>query len=179
MKMKTVIIKELGLEVFQAPVTQKQYKKIMEVNPSYHNKERMGFSTKKFPVTNVSAHDAEKFCSKLGNGWRLPTTKEWTSMAGKFKYSGSDDIDEVAVYGQQAPTEVKTKKPNEYGLYDMSGLVWEWTSTMRDSYRVARGGSWNYNKGYCRVSNRHGNTPAYWDSSVGFRPVRTIKEEVK
>lgn len=79
--------------------------------------------------------------NKLANGYRLPTMAEWEWAASGgvlsqgFKYSGSDNIDEVAWYGANSggnPHQVASsgdenkKKPNELGLYDMSGNYWEW-----------------------------------------------------
>ena len=115
----------------------------------------------------------------LGNDWRLPTSDEWAKIAGKYKYSGSDNANEVAVYGQDKPVQVKTKKPNEYGLYDMSGLVWEWTSTINRSYRVTRGGSWGSDADFCTVSYVGDYWPDHAYSYLGFRPVRTISKNKK
>ena len=174
MKLNTVICG--NLEVFQFPVTQKEYKKVVGINPSYHNKEIMGFSTKRFPVTNVSAYDAEQFCELLGGDWRLPSDQEWSLLAGNKKYSGGDDADEVAVYNQENPCEVGTKKPNELGLYDMSGLVWEWTSTVSGSNQVVRGGGWYDVAANVCASVRDINSPDGSDIYLGFRPVRNLKE---
>ena len=134
-----------NLEVFKFPVTQEEYKKVVGVNPSYHNKERMGISTERFPVTNVSAYAAETFCGVLGGGWRLPTDEEWSLL-----------------------------EDAELGIYDMSGNVWEWTSTTIGSDRVVRGGSWYDGADYVRAAFRGGNTPAGSYDNLGFRPVRTI-----
>lgn len=81
---------------------------------------------------------------KKANGYRLPTVKEWKTACkgeGKFKYPGSDNLDEVAWYRETARIEkngnkyygfqthtVATKKPNEYGMYDMAGNVAEWVN---------------------------------------------------
>lgn len=80
------------------------------------------------------------------DGYRLPTVEEWgfAAMGGaSFKYSGSDDIDEVAWYSVNSGTEkhpVAQKKPNGYGLYDMTGNMTEWCWERRYDYNAVRGG---------------------------------------
>lgn len=138
--------------------------------------------------------------NKDANGFKLPTEAEWEYAArggksGGTKYSGSDNIDEVAVYDKNSfdlgsnnsaygTHQVKSKKPNSLGIYDMSGNVWEWCQDWSGDYpsgsvinptgpnsgssRVLRGGSWFYEAQYCRVSARNGGIP-YGRSSIGFR----------
>ncbi len=131
-----------------------------------------------------------------GKHYRLPTEAEWEYVArgGKqsqdYKYSGSNNIDEVAWYtgnsgGNTHP--VGTKASNELGIYDMSGNVWEWCSDLydknyytyspqnnpqgsaRSTGRVLRGGSWFNIADYCRVANRLGNYPFSIYNYYGFR----------
>lgn len=84
------------------------------------------------PIVQVSWYDAKAFAEWAGG--RLPKSEEWEYAAsedGKNEWSGTsneDDLAEYAVYKQTNITDVKTKKPNGYGLFDMSGLVWEWTN---------------------------------------------------
>ena len=131
-----------------------------------------------------------------GRTYRLPTEAEWEFAArgGKqskgYKYSGSDNIGVVAWYtGNNGGKthQVGTKEPNELGIYDMSGNVWEWcgdwygsysssaqtnpTGPSSGSYRVLRGGSWRYDAGYCRVSDRGSNDPSNRNIIFGFRVV--------
>ncbi len=155
------------------------------------------------PVIYVSWNDAKKYCEwlskKTGKIVRLPTEAEWEYAAKggrkskNYKYAGSNELDEVAWYranskGQTQP--VGQKKPNELGIYDMSGNVWEWCSDWYGaysasaqtnpkgadlgSYRVYRGGSWGNDPENCRVANRSGNTPANRRNILGFRLVISL-----
>jgi formylglycine-generating enzyme required for sulfatase activity len=131
-------------------------------------------------------------------GYRLPTEAEWEYAArgGKkskgYRYSGSDNVDEVAWYDPNSggmTQEVGKKAPNELGLYDMSGNVWEWCSDWYGDYsssaqtnpynnsgsaRVIRGGSWVDNATYARVAYRNNYSPTLTRNSLGFRITRTV-----
>ena len=154
-----------------------------------------------YPAYYVSYYDiVDIFLPRLnkitGRTYRLPTEAEWEFAArgGKqskgYKYSGSDNIGVVAWYTGNSggkTHQVGTKEPNELGIYDMSGNVWEWCGDWYGSYsssaqtnptgpssgstRVLRGGSWNINAGGCRVSIRGISNPSGRDSSLGFRVV--------
>ncbi len=175
----------------ETEVTQGLWKAVMGSNPSY-------FKGDNLPVEQVSYEDVKTFITKLnqktGKTFRLPTEAEWEYAArgGKkskgYKYSGSNNIGDVAWYDKNSNDKthpVKTKQPNELGIYDMSGNVWEWCSDWYESYssysqtnpqgpssgayRVIRGGSWNYSAKYCRVAYRYINNPSYRYNSLGFR----------
>lgn len=186
-----------GYYMGETEVTQELYQAVMGSNPS-------SYSGTQKPVTNVSWNDCQTFITKLNNltglTFRLPTEGEWEYAArggNKSKgylYSGSNMIDAVAYYDDNrsgsGPTNVKSKSPNELGLYDMSGNVWEWCQDWYGSYsssaqtdptgptsgsgRVLRGGSWYDNAADCRVARRYSFTPSYTYSYVGFRLVLSI-----
>ena len=114
------------------------------------------------------------------NGFRLPTEEDWEYAArgGQgYTYSGSDNLDEVGWYGDNSGDRthsVAQKKANGYGLYDMSGNVWEWCWDVYpdDSYaRYSRGGSYDSRGSYCEVVSRNSRDANDQDSDLGFRIV--------
>jgi len=131
-------------------------------------------------------------------GYRLLTEAEWEYAArgGKKsrrnKYAGSNNPDEVAWYtsnSRHKTQEVGKKAPNELGIYDMSGNVWEWCSDWYGNYsssaqtnpynnsgsgRVGRGGGWGDNATFTRVANRNYSSPTYTRNYLGFRICRTV-----
>ena len=132
-------------------------------------------------------------CDFTADGYRLPTEAEWEWAARggeSYTYAGSDDIDEVAWYtsntNDTGTRDVKTKKKNAYGLYDMSGNVWEWcwdwygsisgdtasTGPASGSDRCSRGGSWNSGDISAQFANRGLNDPYNRNNHDGFRLVR-------
>jgi hypothetical protein len=146
-----------------------------------YNKPIANFGRGKQPVINVNVADAQAFCSWLsketGTTVRLPEENEWEYAAKGgnksrgYEYSGSNTVDEVAWYegnSESKTHEVATKKPNEIGIYDMSGNVWEWCGTSG----AIRGGSWGSFVGGCRVSPRHGDNPDSRIDNLGFRVVQ-------
>ena len=123
-------------------------------------------------------------CDFNANGYRLPSEAEWEFAArggnkGKgYKYSGSYFPGDVAWYSGNSSNEtneVSKLQPNELGIYDMSGNVWEWCGDITDGnpYRLLKGGSWEVNEERCTVGYRRNSTPDSKDKSYGFRLVRT------
>ena len=192
----------------ETEVTQALWTAVMGNNPSW-------FKGDNLPVEQVSWEDCQTFIGKLngltGKRFRLPTEAEWEYAARggnksrHTQYSGSSIIDEVAWYWQNSGDKyltgdwdldkidtnncrihpVKTKKPNELGLYDMSGNVWEWCQDRYAHYgsnaqtnpagsdsgpgRVSRGGYWGSDVRCCRSSNRLNCSPGYRSYGNGFR----------
>ena len=183
----------------QTEVTQELWQAVMGSNPSY-------FTGNLRPVEWVSWNDCQTFITKLnqmtGKNFRLPTEAEWEYAARGgnrsqgYKYAGSNNIDDVAWYydnscalGSSNPDygthPVATKAPNELGLYDMSGNVYEWcqdwigsycsdaqtnpTGPASGSYRVNRGGCWYLSALRCRVSFRYQGTPSTAIFYLGLR----------
>ncbi|MBD5361280.1 MAG: formylglycine-generating enzyme family protein [Bacteroides sp.] len=157
-------------------VTQRLWRAVMGNNPSK-------FLGENSPVEMVSWYDCQEFCDKLsqltGRIFRLPTEAEWLYAArgGEksrgYEYSGSNDLYRVAWYTEnsgQMTHPVGQKMPNELGIFDMSGNVWEWCSDLYDSSsRVNRGGGWSCNASGCRVASRDNNAPGNRGSDLGFR----------
>ena len=132
-------------------------------------------------------------CDFSKNGYRLPTVDEWLWAASAadeskgYRYSGSDDIDKVAWWGEK-PTNpahpVMQKKPNELGLYDMSGNVWEWCWDRGRTFkgntgRFAMGGCFCDDSKSCEVSSDYAfvNVPFGTWGALGFRITRSITSQ--
>ncbi|WP_288750761.1 formylglycine-generating enzyme family protein [uncultured Treponema sp.] len=122
-------------------------------------------------------------CDTTANGYRLPTVEEWQYAAKdgqEFKYSGSDNLDEVGWYDKNSEEKthpVAQKKPNGYGLYDMSGNVREWCWDSRSGKRYDCGGSWNNNADYCEVGDEDWSDADYTNYNLGFRIVRSSSKK--
>ena len=182
-----------GFYICKYEVTQALWKAVMGSNPSYWRGDNL-------PVENVSWDDCQTFIRKLnaltGKNFRLPTEAEWEFAARGgnnsrgYKYAGSNNIGDVAWYDGNSGDKthvVGTKSPNELGLYDMSGNVYEWcqdwygnySSTSQTnpagagsgSYRVQRGGGGGYGAWDCRLAFRNSDTPDSHDSNNGLRLV--------
>jgi len=171
-------------------VTQAQFERIMGSNPS-------NFTGADHPVEMVSWEDAVEFCRKLsemtGESYRLPTEAEWEYAAragiSTEYYWGDAAGHGYAVYDTSGTAQVGSRPPNPWGLYDMSGNVWEWCSDWyggayyqtsqgdnpeglaSGTFRILRGGSWRNGAANLRIARRGWNRPDRGHSHDGFRVV--------
>jgi len=186
-------------------ITQAQWQAMMGTNPSYFK------GSLQLPVENVSWEEANAFCLKLslktGKTYRLPSEAEWeyACRAGTTTpfYFGETITPELVNYNgnynyvagpkgvyREKTTPVGSFPPNDFGLFDMHGNVWEWCADVwhdnyhgaptdgsvwetggDHSYRLLRGGSWHDNAVWCRAAYRSGSTPDCRGNSVGLRVV--------
>ena len=179
----------------ETEVTQELWQAVMGGNPSYNTGDLQ------CPVEQASRNEFLAFILKLneltGENFRFPTEAEWEFAARGgnasqgYKYSGSNTIEDVAWYGDNSSDEthpVKTKLPNELGIYDMSGNVGEYCADWYEDYsssaqtnptgpssgyeRVNRGGSWFGGEIDCRVTYRLITDPNNRYINVGLRLAR-------
>ncbi|MEA2049265.1 MAG: formylglycine-generating enzyme family protein [Campylobacterota bacterium] len=172
-------------------VTQGQWYEIMGDNPANFKN-----GNPNMPVEQVSWHDANNFVKKLNKKegttkYRLPTEQEWeySARAGsKTKWHFGDSENKLKDYAwyysnsRNTTHPVAKKKPNSFGLYDMHGNVYEWTSSCYTedynkscykSYKVLRGGCWNNDAWSTRSANRFFSSPENRNDCFGFRLART------
>lgn len=181
----------------ETEVTQELWIAIMDYNPSWNQNNLL------YPMQCASWESCQEFVNKLsiatGYTFRLPTEAEWEYAARggnsskKFKYAGSNDIDNVAWYSNNsgdAVHEVAAKEPNELGIYDMSGNVWEWcqdwygeygtygsnnpTGPSSGSFKIFRGGAYTEVKENCRTTTRAFNKPDFTYGYLGLRLAMNI-----
>lgn len=193
----TVNIKSFSM--LKYPVTQDFYTAVTNKNPST-------FKGEKLPVETVSWYDAVHFCNALSeslklnkcytidvtnenvavnskaNGFRLPTEAEWQYAC----QTGTNDIrygalDKIAWFKENANNqtqEVGQKAPNDWGLYDMLGNVWEWCSDIYDetvygTYRIFRGGGWcDQERSVMATTRRRSHPIKFQIDDLGFRIVK-------
>ncbi len=195
-------------------VTQGQYRTVMGENPS-----KFSACGDSCPVETVSWLDAVRYANALSareglescyevsgervkwprgvlcSGYRLPTESEWEVAArggGSGVYAGGNELGSLGWYRENSGWRthaVGGKSANGYGLYDMSGNVWEWTWDVYGEYpsgevtdplgardgalRVYRGGGWSYDRRSARVASRRGNEAGCRNFLLGFRLART------
>ncbi|MCL2290331.1 MAG: SUMF1/EgtB/PvdO family nonheme iron enzyme [Bacteroidetes bacterium] len=179
-----------SFQIAKYQITQKQWESIMGNNPSH-------FKGDNLPVEQISWYDAQEFIQKLnhitGKNYRLPTDAEWEYAARGgnksqgYKYSGSNNLNEVSWGHSNTTYPVGTKAPNELGIYDMSGNVREWCSDWYEDYtdapqtnptgpatgshRVLRNGGYSNGEHTYRVSYRIPMSPDSRHATYGIRLV--------
>ena len=162
---------------------------------------------KDFPVVNVSWTDAVKFCNNLSekldlekcyilnpvsekilldeskNGFMLPTDAQWQyACRGNTKGYRYGNLEEIGWFDENSENrlhEVKIKRENEFGLFDMIGNVWEWCFDLYDeerygNYRIFRGGSFASEERACGATSRRKSFPEFRIDDLGFRIARGI-----
>ncbi len=185
------------------PVTVRQYRLFCTATGKAMPKGQEGWGADEYaPIVNVAYDDAVGYCDWLceyyGGDWRLPSEAEWEYAArggGQGSgciYSGSDDLSAVGWFGGNmngCAIGTGRKQPNELGIYDMSGNVWEWCWDWYDpdyyavspfsnplgpvsgTERVLRGGAWDEIPLTCRVACRGHCPPEERRANCGFRVV--------
>lgn len=177
----------------ETEVTQELWVAVM--GPSTNHSDR---NNPKNPVNNISYDEITLFLTKLNSitnlTFRLPTELEWEYAARggnksqHYKYSGGNNLKKIGRGGGESidacSYNVKTREPNELGIYDMSGNVWEWCGTLFAKYnrydkkqsglmsvppRVIRGGCSSSPAEECRVATRKSMESSKRDKTVGFR----------
>lgn len=176
--------------IAETQVTQELWEYIMECNPSR-------YIGKQVPIQNIHWLDCQAFIKRLnertGLKFRLPTEAEWEYAAKGgnksegYRYSGSNYVRRVACYGNNhyGPQDVKKLEPNELGIYDMSGNVWEWCYDRYDTYpsspqvnpkgaetgdyKIIRGGAYDDGFEYCVSTLRNWSHKTSQSSSIGLR----------
>ena len=176
-----VAIPGKDFEMGKYEVTQAQWRAVMGSNPSFFKD-----CGDNCPVETVTWDNVQQYLTKLnlmsGKQYRSPTESEWKYACDggeNHSYCGGDDLDGLGWFGDNSGEKthpVGQKRPNGYGLYDMSGNVWEWMQDCVDdkcSERVPRGGSWNNSLGITRDASGHWYSAARVVAYVGFRVVRS------
>ncbi len=153
-------------------VTQAEFLRVMGTNPSH-------FKGDALPVEQVTWEEANQYCAKIGK--RLPTSAEWEKAARsgkKTKYFWGDRFEKNRAnctgcgsdWDGSKTAPVGSFPPNDWGLYDMAGNVWEWVQDTHDEiFRVLRGGSWMDDTSFVHAGGFYFVPPENRSSDIGFR----------
>lgn len=179
--------------IYKFEIMQRYWYELQQLDPTK-------FSRQDHPVVNVSWNDCQQFIQCLNDltslSFRLPTEAEWEfaarggNLSKNYLYSGSDSIKKVGWFVDNSFNQthsITTMSPNELGIYNMSGNVWEWcldwyapytaelqvnpTGPENGSAKVYRGGSYMDVASYLRIENRNSGIPDYKMNNLGFRIV--------
>ena len=190
-----------SFHIAKYPVTNQLYQKIMD------SEEGLNSTANLQPKVNISWNDSIHFCNRISRyfglseyyilnnnsssitfnsnskGFRLPTDAEWqyACKAGKSSYQYSD-IDQIAWHKGNSEGHLHNageRQPNEWGLYDMLGNIWEWTWDLYNqethhSYRIFRGGSFAEEPRVCGSTTRRKSHPEFAIDDLGFRLARSM-----
>lgn len=195
---RSEIMRKYGIQLVKIPgkeyymsiftVTQKQFMDVMAYNPSYFTEKQTKLDTSNFPVETISWDDCNYFCNKISNSdlkVYLPSEEDWEycCRAGtitEFHYGDSLSSYQANFNGNypynsikgpylERTCEVGSYESNNYGLYDMHGNVWEWTSSEDSLGTAILGGSW-FSVGWnCRSADRSRDEPGFRNQYYGFR----------
>jgi serine/threonine-protein kinase len=179
-----------AFEMARFPVTNLQYKVFLDAHPKYpapaHWKDRnIPLGRQRHPVTGVSFFDAQAFCKWLG--YRLPSEEEWEKAARGAEwriYPWGDDWrdgkycnNRDAHIGSTTPIDRYPDGASVYGVWDLAGNVWEWTSTENQgpNMHILKGGSWREYSGLSvQIGRRRFLTLGDKQDDTGFRCVRLL-----
>jgi len=203
-EMRNCLLHSVDITVFEllsTPVTQLMWAYLMRKNPSF-------FEDDSKPVERVSWKDCHSYLQKLNDldtdhTYRLPSEAEWeyacragTATIFHWGSSDSEDLKDRSCWHSEnsanSTHRVGKKEPNQFGLFDMCGNVWEWCEDVyHDNYevcptdgspflgsgmnRVRRGGSWSNSALNCTSLNRMSNSSGFRYQNIGFRIVRTVR----
>lgn len=193
-----------SFEIGKYEVTVKEYREFCEKTGRKMPFLSANSSGDDFPIVNVSWDEAKEFAAWAGG--RLPTEAEWEYAARGgnkskgYKYAGCNDYKEVAWCSENSDKRlhcVGEKKPNELGIYDMSGNAWEWCGDNYEIFyyenspksnpkgplhgigKVNRGGCFSFDSGLANIHHRRCSDVKSIGSGTGFRIVREVKNKTR
>jgi serine/threonine protein kinase len=181
-----------SFKISKYPVTNAQYKQFLDANPQHEAPEDWQTGTRSYPagkanhpVVNVSWYDAQAFCQWAN--CRLPTEEEWEKAArgtdgrtypwGEQWAPGAYCNSRETAIGDTTPVDRFSAGVSPYGVWDMSGNVWEWINNKTEGYFVLRGGSWKDTSQSVRILDRGISVPTSANNDAGFRCVQRCVQD--
>lgn len=157
----------MGLKVSETPITQAQWIAVM--GQGTEPEKQWETHNPLLPANHVNWHESVEFAERVGG--RLPSSEELRLLALAGKKELPEPLKDYAIFNRKQICPVRTRKPNDWGLYDTTGLVWEWCQDGEGDWKWLRGGSWYSNGNVCRSAYRNYNSPYSRLNNVGFRVV--------